>query len=262
MRIGNVGNNNKHGVYCRATSASDRHKYEYTPLQDNVEIGLLWTFSKYPLLKNLIMGWSVDMHWLLYSFVVLCISVTWDAIPHSGFGIGARFMDTIAWAHFIRTIAFMITVLPNPRTGCYAANFPPVPSSAWEFLKIGFSAKRGSGCNDLVISGHGVVYAAVPLAFQTFYRVPWIKGGATLISWLAVIKLCIQETIDKTHYSVDMFLAVAITALVWHWRAGTYSESSVWTQRPMHAPPDKVPTVLVALVVGVLTLVFVGVKGV
>ena len=26
------------------------------------------------------MGWRVDMHWLLYSFVTLCISVAWDAV--------------------------------------------------------------------------------------------------------------------------------------------------------------------------------------
>jgi len=240
-----------------ATSASDARKYDYEPLQDNVELATLWVFSKSPLLRTIIMGWRVDMHWLLYSFVCLCISVAWDAVPYSGFGIGARFMDTIAWSHLIRTFAFMITILPNPRPGCYKANFPPVPSSIWEFIKIGFGAKRGSGCNDLVISGHGVVYAVVPLALQTFYR----HHGATAIAWAAVIKLCIQETVDKTHYSVDMFLAVVIAGLVWHWRQDVYSASATWKTRQSQSA-DPVPKGLVALVIGILIVVFIGVKGV
>jgi hypothetical protein len=74
---------------------------------------------------------------------------------------------------------------------------PPAPSPAhpadWRgFLAYGFSAKRGSGCNDLVISGHGVVYAAVPLALGTFYPLPAARGGAATAAWLAVLKLCIQ----------------------------------------------------------------------
>ena len=249
-------------ICCRATSASDAKKYSYEPLQDNMEIAILWLFKKYPLLKVVVMGWRVDMHWLLYSFVSLCISVAWDALPYSGFGIASRFIDTIAWSHLIRTFAFMITVLPNPRRGCYASNFPPVPSSVWEFIQIGFGAKRGHGCNDLVISGHGVVYAVVPLAIQTFYPLPLHQSGATLISWLAVIKLCLQETVDKTHYSVDMFLAVVIACLVWHWRRDMYDVNMTWKIRLPHEKRDPIPKALVALVIGVLCIVFVGVKGV
>ena len=50
-------------VHCRATSATDQHKYQYTPLQDNVEIALLWTFRRFPWLRSAILGWRVDMHW-------------------------------------------------------------------------------------------------------------------------------------------------------------------------------------------------------
>lgn len=202
------------------------------------------------------------MHWLLYSFVALCLSVMWDQVPYSGFGMGARFMDAIAWSHALRTIAFMITVLPNPQPGCYAANFPPVPDTLWGFLSVGFSAKRGSGCNDLVISGHGVVYAAVPLAFQTYYPQSLRRGGTAAVAWVAVTKLCLQEVVDKTHYSVDMLLAVAVTVLVWHWRSALYPSTETWAKRKPNAVPDAVPRALIGLVVGVLVLVFVGVKGV
>ena len=34
---------------------------------------------------------------LLYSFLAMCLSVIWDQVPYSGFAMGARFMDTIAW---------------------------------------------------------------------------------------------------------------------------------------------------------------------
>ncbi|KAL4447866.1 hypothetical protein ABPG75_005085 [Micractinium tetrahymenae] len=243
------------------TSASDRRKYAYVPLQDNAEIGLLWLFQRYLLLRGLVLGWRVDMHFLLYAFVALCLSVAWDQVPYSGFGMGTRFMETIAWTHLIWTLAFMTTVLPNPRPGCYARSFPPVPADWREFVAIGFSAKRGSGCNDLVVSGHGVVYAAVPLALSTFYPLPAWRGDAAAVAWLAVLKLCLQETVDKTHYSVDMLLAVVLTALVWHWRSPAYPASAVLPARSRGSPKDPLPWGLVALVVGVLVVVFVGVAG-
>ncbi len=71
----------------------------------------------------------------------------------------------------------------------------------------------------------------------------------------------LQETVDKTHYSVDMLLAVVLTALVWAWRSPTYPASAVLPARPPGAPRDPLPWGLVALVVGVLVVVFVGVAG-
>lgn len=91
-----------------ATSATDMHKHLYVPLQDNVDIVLRWSFERSLLLKKFVLDWKVDMHWLLYCFVAMCLSVLGDEIPYSGFGIGARFMDTIAWTHALRTIAFMV----------------------------------------------------------------------------------------------------------------------------------------------------------
>lgn len=45
----------------------------------------------------------------------------------------------------IRTVAFMLTVLPSQRPGCFARRFPPVPSSWWRFLVIGFTKLRAMG---------------------------------------------------------------------------------------------------------------------
>lgn len=58
---------------------------------------------------------------------------------------------------------------------------------------MGFSVKRGSGCNDLVFSGHSVVYASVPLALGAYYPGGGGAGrAARAAAWLAVAKLCIQ----------------------------------------------------------------------
>lgn len=245
-----------------ATSASDQRKYFYTPLQDNAEIALLWLFKRYPAARRtLIDGWGVDTHFMLHAFVALAVSVLWDLSPHSGFGMGARFMDTIAWTHLLRTFAFMTTVLPNPKLHCYRRNFPQVPDNWADFVRIGFSAKRGSGCNDLVISGHGVVYTAVALALHEFFPAPLSLCGPRTLGWIALVKLCIQETLDKTHYSVDMFLAVVLTYLVWKWRERVYRADDTWQPRPAGAPADPVPRRLVALAVVTLVIVFVGVAG-
>jgi hypothetical protein len=45
----------------------------------------------------------------------------------------------------IRTVAFMLTVLPSQRPGCFGRRFPPVPSSWWRFLVIGFTKLRAMG---------------------------------------------------------------------------------------------------------------------
>lgn len=245
-----------------ATSASDSQKYEYTPLQDNVELLLLRSFDRYPVLQWLVVGgWDVDMHTLLAAFVALCLSPGYDAVPYSGFGMASRFMDTIAFTHLIRTVAFMITVLPNPQGDCYRKNFPPVPDTVSEYVAIGFGAKRGHGCNDLVISGHGAVYAACALAIATYSG----RRGCGWLAWLGVFKLCLKEVVDKTHYSVDMFLAVVVTALVWVWRRHVYDaddEGVKWRERRKSSKKDPVPTWLVASVILVLLLVGVGTKGV
>jgi len=71
--------------------------------------------------------------------------------------------------------------------------------------------------------------------------------------------------VDKTHYSVDMFLAVVVTALVWVWRRHVYDaddEGVKWRERRKSSKKDPVPTWLVASVVLVLLLVGVGTKGV
>ena len=111
-------------------------------------------------------------------------------VPFSGFGMMTRAIHTIAVTRIIRTVAFMLTVLPSQRPGCFGRRFPKarlltaartctplhtcwvtscewcircgeittgmrhtnggarwlqVPSSWWRFLVIGFTQLRASG---------------------------------------------------------------------------------------------------------------------
>ncbi len=73
-------------------------------------------------------------------------------VPYSGFAMMTRVAACIGICRTIRTIAFMLTVLPSPRPGCYSRRFPPVPDTWGEYLRIGFGELRGrGGCNDLII---------------------------------------------------------------------------------------------------------------
>lgn len=57
-------------------------------------------------------------------------------VPYSGFGMMSRVVLTIAASRVLRVASFMCTVLPNPRPGCYARRFPPVPDGLWETIKV------------------------------------------------------------------------------------------------------------------------------
>jgi hypothetical protein len=126
-------------------SATDKRRLAYAPLQDNGEIAARWLLLRAPFLRTVIDRWAVDMHYLLYAFLALALSAVADATPFAGFGVGARFMDAVAWTHALRTAAFLATVLPNPRTQCYRHRFPPAPADWATFLRIGLGSKRGAG---------------------------------------------------------------------------------------------------------------------
>ncbi len=62
-----------------------------------------------------------------------------------------------------------------------------------------------------------------------------------------------QAPLTLQHYSVDMWLAVVVTGLVWHWCAWAY-DNKAW--RPRHAtePPDARQWTLTGLILCVLVL--------
>lgn len=100
------------------------------------------------------------------------------------------------------------------------------------------------------------MYATVPLALSEY-----CGGPAAFAAWAAVVKLCLQETLEKTHYSVDMLLAVVLAALVWR-NGGGREWDAMLAKREPGAPRDPLPLKALAAVFGIIAIVFVGVKGV
>ena len=68
----------------------------------------------------------------------------------------------------------------------------------------------------------------------------------TLVAWLKLY-LCARCS------SVDMFLAIVVAALVWHWAAWAY-DGRAWRPRHKTEPPDQRQWALTALILGVLAI--------
>mmetsp|Transcript_8179 Transcript_8179/g.17534 ORF Transcript_8179/g.17534 Transcript_8179/m.17534 type:complete len:266 (+) Transcript_8179:325-1122(+) len=237
-------------------SASDQQKYETVPaLQDNVELGVNIVSRHVPLLHWFVyLKAATALHFLI-ALLALAFSVLWDQVPYSGFGIMTRVVATIAASRLIRIACFMSTVLPNPRPGCYARRFPPVPASVWETVKLGYTTIRGfGGCNDLIFSGHGAFWTLAPLAHQSYYH---SKGGwsgsrtSTALLWLMLIQSSLRDVMEHHHYSVDMVLAVVVTWACWTWLEWVYPPSQRLQKRLPGSPPDKMePWVLGVIAFG------------
>mmetsp|Transcript_25348 Transcript_25348/g.68866 ORF Transcript_25348/g.68866 Transcript_25348/m.68866 type:complete len:370 (-) Transcript_25348:415-1524(-) len=233
-------------------SATDIHKHErMEPLQDNVEIGMNMLGK-----QNALIHWLNHLRWanilhFLGAILALAFSVVWEQMPYSGFGLFARVALTICFSRIIRVAAFMCTILPNPKPGCYLRRFPPLPPTTWEIIKAGYTTIRGfGGCNDLIISGHGAFWTLAPLALQTYYqKYRWV--GAFL--WVALAHTSLRDVIDKQHYSVDMLLAVVVTYAVWNALDWVYPASQPLPARPPGSPPDKPHPLVLGLIAFALT---------
>jgi len=140
-----------------AVSASDLRRHdEQLPLQDNAVLAYASLLHRLPTGGAAFVDSLFEHEWIgikekLVALIALGFSAVFDELPFSGFGMCARTVATIAGARVIRTAAFMLTVLPSPRPGCFDRRFPPVPDTWAEFFAIGFSKMRSmGGCNEYV----------------------------------------------------------------------------------------------------------------
>ena len=196
--------------------------------------------------------------WFMFVVLALAFSVLWDQVPYSGFGMMARYCWTICLSRIFRMVSFLLTVLPSPRPGCYQERFPeePLQPQPWlEWLAIGFRELRGTGgCNDLLFSGHCSFWLQTCLMYRAFYRVRGVRDRPqqqqqqqqqhrmrpsrwcfSVVRWLPakllpyllwtmLVHTAVRDVLEKQHYSVDMFLAVVVTWLVWTQTAWIYDE--------------------------------------
>ena len=126
--------------------------------------------------------------------------------------VGTRTLLTLACARIIRTISFVLTVLPSQHTNCYSNHYPNPPPSAWlDWILVGVEPASNGGCNDLIISGHATVTAtlaclAISMANDNVF---------TFALWWLVAMDYAVEIYEGFHYSVDMWLGAVVVSMLW-----------------------------------------------
>jgi hypothetical protein len=146
-----------------------------------------------------------------YELTVEQIAIIWIifCLCNGSYGLtviqkGVRCL-TIARA--LRVSLFTMTMLPSPKSWC---RFPgPVRP---------FTVLIGGACNDLLYSGHVTIYTLTGIAFTILsqrYPLRILRSGIPILIWLHIIQRMIGTTLERHHYSIDMYLGCIATLLIW-----------------------------------------------
>ena len=127
------------------------------------------------------------------------------------FPLAARACWTLAVARFIRTVSFVLTVLPSQNPQCYRQHYPPPPDDWWEWIAVGLLPASHGGCNDLIISGHATVTSTLACVATHVAEDP-VFGVAL---WVYLVMDYCVEVYEGFHYSVDMWLGMVLVSLIW-----------------------------------------------
>lgn len=188
-------------------------KTEPPPLQDNGQRlfqSLMQGFTKHQVVQ-LRRVWNVQ--WGLVSALGASFLVLDRYHPtRQLYAVGTRAIYTLSASRFVRTVSFLLTVVPSQVSGCFAQRFPsPPPTDVWEWIAVGFLPAAHGGCNDLIISGHATVTST--LACVAVSAHPSKVFGGCLVC-LLLLDYSV-EIYEGFHYSVDMWLGLVIVSLFW-----------------------------------------------
>jgi PAP2 superfamily C-terminal len=131
------------------------------------------------------------------------------------FGVATRAVTTVAVARTVRTVSFVLTVLPSQVHNCYAQRFPPLDPQlrndtvAW--IMVGLQPRSHGGCNDLIISGHAVITSTLACVATSVAGNPLFSAAL----WTMVVMDYAVEIYEGFHYSVDMWLGLVLVVLLW-----------------------------------------------
>jgi len=159
---------------------------------------------------------TFNVQWALVSSAVAgalvgCELKLGRASHRNMFAVAMRALLTLGIVRFVRTISFLLTVLPSQMPSCYRSHFPyPVPDTWYEWIMVGMKPAARGGCNDLIISGHATVTSVlacvgVSVADNAIFSVA---------VWSLLAFDYLVEVYQGYHYSVDMWMGAIVTSLI------------------------------------------------
>ncbi|KAF4650689.1 hypothetical protein FOL47_000968 [Perkinsus chesapeaki] len=137
---------------------------------------------------------------LLMTWSVGSLTVVTIMRPRPGItiiGILWRTVFVCALAFNLRSISFLVTLLPAPWPECQDDVFSLIHST--------------SGCGDLIFSGHTLCGMACLLAVA-HYSTNWIIN---IPGWVLFLGEIVAILAERAHYSVDIVVALFTTPMLW-----------------------------------------------
>lgn len=214
-----------------------------TPLQDNGQIILRYIFDH---LLNLdkqdvvTLRNAMNVEAILVSGLgasLVAIEVQGSSMQRNLYPMVMRGALTLAAARSIRTMSFLLTVVPSQNPMCYFSHFPMPPDDWYSWLKVGLIPQVDGGCNDLIISGHATVTSTIACVVTSVVRKPLFTGAI----WIFITMDYFVEIYEGFHYSVDMFLGAIIVNFLWSVLSpleDPEKEDLTVTQRKFHSLRD------------------------
>lgn len=235
------------------------------PLPDTGQWLLLALNEKLPqTVVDILRAHIVGLHHFLMLFIMLAFSVLFDSVKAPGFGLGARYLFTLAIGRLLRAISFASTILPSPRPWCAAARFQ-VPGHPHRWAQK-YYVPYASDANAIrQLLNKDFAYAD-PGTVLSDYRPDW--GSMSFLidflrptptegtSWYHLLKKAGGGCNDLL-YSGHMLVAV-LTAMAWTEAYGGFSSALVWllvlhsAQREIRERHHYSVDCIVAIYVGIL----------
>jgi hypothetical protein len=189
-----------------------------TPLQDNGQLTIRYIIHQVLQLSKrdvVRLRNMISVEWILVSGLglsLVAVVMEGTKMKRSLWSVATRGVLTLAAARFIRTISFLITVLPSQSPRCYFGHFPFPPPTEWsEWILEGLKPQVNGGCNDLIISGHATVTSTLACLVVSIVGKPLFSVAL----WMFVAMDYMVEVYEGFHYSVDMWLGAIMVSFIW-----------------------------------------------
>ncbi|KAF7821698.1 Sphingomyelin synthetase family protein isoform 1 [Senna tora] len=235
------------------------------PLPDTGQWLLLALNEKLPqAVVDILRAHIIGLHHFLMLFMMLAFSVLFDSVKAPGFGLGARYMFTMAIGRLLRAITFVSTILPSARPWCARSRFsvPEYPHHWAQKYYVPY-ASNDNAISQLIKQDLAYVDIGEPIVD---YRPDWGKMSFLInflrpttvegSTWYSLLKKAGGGCNDLI-YSGHMLVAV-LTAMAWTEAYGGFSSALVWllvihsAQREIRERHHYSVDCVVAIYVGIL----------